>query len=255
MMPQPTLRACLLAALVAACLPGASPSSAAPMTPTRAPFFAAGPQAALEQGIRADDAAAIARALAGGARVDARGPHGVTPLMIAVDAQRPQAVVALLRAGAAPNDKAADRNGVVSLAIRNHLGEPSGREILQAVLRAGGDPDTRRPDDDPVIFQFIDDHDVQGLRMLKSFGADIDIRDRAGDPLITSVAMAQDWDMVWALIELGARFDYENGAARRPLSLSLGLAFPAPDSPLFADKYKVWQLLKDKGLPVKPLKH
>jgi len=60
--------------------------------------------------------------------------------------------------------------------------------------------------------------------------------------------------MVWALIELGARYDYENGASRQPLSMSLSLAYPAPDSPLYPYKLKVWQLLKEKGLPVKPMK-
>src|SRR5689334_2430452 len=63
-------------------------------------FSSSGPQSALDQAVAADDAAAIATALASGAQVDARGLHGVTPLMRAVDRQKLQSVTTLLRAGA-----------------------------------------------------------------------------------------------------------------------------------------------------------
>jgi hypothetical protein len=228
-------------------------SSSVNMPPTNK-FFAIGVQAALETAIRANDTGAIARALADGAEANARGKLDITPLMIAVDAQCPDAVNALLKAGAAPNAQAADGNGPVSLAVRSYRAKPHGRDIMMIVFKAGGDPDSRRPDGDPVIFRFIEDHDVDDVKLMKTLGADLDIRDRGNDPLITSVAMAQDWDMVWTLIEQGARYDYENGASRQPLSMSLSLAYPAPDSPLYPYKLKVWQLLKDKGLPVKPMK-
>ena len=222
------------------------------MTPSNV-LFPSGPQAALEAAIRADDPAAIARALAAGAGANAVGTFDITPLMIAVDAQRPHAVEALLRAGALPNAVAQDRNGPVSLAVRSVRAAPCGRDIMLAIFRAGGDPDTRQPDGDPVLMQFILDHDAAGLRLMKSLGANLDIRDRAGDPLITGVAMAQDWDMAWALIELGAEVDYEHGKSRQPLSLALKGRYPAPDSPLFAYKRKVWQFLRDKGVALAPL--
>jgi hypothetical protein len=69
------------------------------------------------------------------------------------------------------------------------------------------------------------------------------------------VALAQDWDGVWCLIELGAGYDYEHGKSTQPLSDALSLKFPGPDSPMYPFKLKVWQLMKDKGLPVKPLRH
>ncbi len=228
-------------------------SSNAPM-PSTNKFFLTGSQAALEAAIRANDVGAIARALIDGADPNARGRLDVTPLMIAVDAQCPDAVSAMLRAGAAPNALAKDRNGVVSLAVQSYRVPPYGRAIMMAVFKAGGDPNSRRPDGDPVIFRFIEDHDAADIKLMKAMGANLDIRDRGNDPLITSVAMAQDWDMVWALIESGARYDYEDGTSRRPLSMALRLDYPSADSPLFPYKLKVWQLMKDKGLPVKPLK-
>jgi len=244
---------CLAAVLAALSCPSTAHSLADNMPPTNK-FFAAGPQATLEIAIRANDASAIARALERGADANARGKLDITPLMIAVDAQCPDAVTTLLKAGAVPNAQAVDRSGPVSLAVQSYRAKPHGRDIMVAVFQAGGDPNSRRPDGDPVIFRFIEDHDADDIKLMKALGANLDIRDRGNDPIVTSVAMAQDWDMVWALIELGARYDYENGASRQPLSMSLSLAYPAPDSPLYPYKLKVWQLLKDKGLPVKPMK-
>ena len=244
---------CLIAAMSVLSL-ASPPASGNDHMPSTNKYFTAGPQAALEVAVRANDASAVARALATGADANARGRLDITPLMVAVDVQSLDAVLGLLKAGALPNALAADRNGPVSLAVQSYRAKPFGHDIMMAIFRAGGDPNSRRPDGDPVIFRFIEDHDVKNLAQMKALGANLDIRDRANDPLVTSVAMAQDWDMVWALIELGARYDYEHGASRQPLSMSLGLPYPAPDSPLYPYKLKVWQLMKDKGLPVAPLK-
>lgn len=200
------------------------------MTPSNL-FFSSGPQAALEIAIRADDGLGIARAVAQGASVNARGKFDITPLMVAVDAQSLGAVQALLLAGALPNAVAHDGNGPVSLAVRSCRATPHGREIMLSIFRGGGNPDTRQPDGDPVVVRFILDHDSTGLRLMKSLGANLDILDRGGDPLVTKVAMAQDWDMVWALIELGVAVDYEHGRSRQPLSLALKGRYPAADSP------------------------
>ena len=53
----------------------------------------------LESAILADDRGAIAQALAKGAKVNARGIHDITPLMLAVDRQKQQAVSELLAHG------------------------------------------------------------------------------------------------------------------------------------------------------------
>jgi uncharacterized protein len=246
------VRRALFALLTAAAANAGAGTNPRTMNPSNQ-FFTSGPQAALEIAIRANDAAGLARAIAGGAGVNATGKFDITPLMVAVDVQNLAAVEALLKAGAFPNAKAADRNGPVSLAVKSYQATPHGRDILAAVIRAGGDPDSRQPDGDPVLMQFILAHDAAGLKLMKSLGANLDVLDRGGDPFITNVAMSQDWDMVWSLIELGAAYDYEHGDCRQPLSKALTLRYPAPDSPLYPYKRKVWQFLKDKGLPVKPM--
>jgi hypothetical protein len=237
-----------LAALVAACVH----STAIAMNASNQ-FFPSGPQAALEIAIRNDDVVGIASALDHGASVNATGKFNITPLMVAVDAQRPRAVQALLKSGALPNAQAQDGNGPVSLAVKSYLAKPFGREIMLAIFRKGGNPDTRQPDGDPVLMRFVYDRDVADLRLMKDLGANLDITDRTDDPLITGVAMSQDWDMVWALIELGVKYDYESGKSRQPLSLAFKVRYPAPDSPLYPYKLKVWQFLNGKGIALPPM--
>lgn len=185
--------------------------------------------------------------------VDARGPHGVTPLMKAVGRQQLQSVLDLLHAGANPNARADDGASPVSLAVENYRAKPNGQPILMALFLAGGLPDTRRPNGDPVLMKFVNLHDCDGVRMMKSVGANLDVRDRGGDPVITKAALGTDWDVVWCLMELGARFDYEDGSARSPLSRSLANKAPSRGSPLFAYKDKVWRRLRDAGISVPPL--
>jgi hypothetical protein len=122
-----------------------------------------------------------------------------------------------------------------------------------AVIRAGGDPNTRRPDDDPVIMRFVNDRNCEFIRHMKALGANLDVMNRTNDPIITDAAIGADWDVVWCLIELGATYDYE-GKVRDPLSESFFSNFPSPDSPIFPYKKKVWQFLKEHGIAVPPLK-
>jgi Ankyrin repeat len=245
--------AALLIALIG---PIEAPAHSTPthaMPSTKAIFFTSGIQQRLESVIRADDPAAIAELLAGGAEANARGLRDVTPLMIAVDAQSPRAVAALLNARANPNLRAVDGAGAVHLAVENRAVSPNGHAILEMIMKGGGDPNTRRPDNDPVIMRFVYDHDLDDLRWFKSLGADVDIPARTSRPLIADAAFAQNWDGVWCLIELGARYDYED--TLYPLSEALDSSYASsPDALLYPYKMKVWQLLKDKGLLRKPMK-
>ena len=203
----------------------------------------------LAAAIEADNRDAVRKAVEGGIYVNIRGRQNVTPLMVAVDNLKQQAVAELLALGADPNLKAGDGSSAVSLAVANYRHAP---EILDILFRAGGDPNIRRPDNDPVIMRFINDRNCEYISKMKEFGADLDILTRAEDPIITDASIGRDWDIVWCLIELGAKYDYEQ-TSRCPISRSLVSTFPAPDSPIYPYKVKVWEFLKSQGIAVPPL--
>jgi hypothetical protein len=221
------------------------------MASTKAIFFTSGVQQRLEIAVRNNDPVGVAQLLSDGAQVNARGKHDITPLMIAVDAQAAGAVAVLVRAGADTRPRASDGTTAVHLAVENHGASPDGHAILEMIMRAGGDPNTRRTDGDPVIMRFVYDHDLADLRWFRTLGADVDIAARSGRPLIADAAFGQNWDSVWCLIELGARYDYEH--TLYPLSEALNSPYGAsPDSLLYAYKLKVWQRLKNDGVAVPP---
>ena len=85
---------------------------------------------------------------------------------------------------------------------------------------------------------------------MKSLGANLDILDRGGDPPLIQRGHVAGLGHGLGLIELGADVDYENGKSRQPLSLAFKGRYPAPDSPLYPYKLKVWHFLKDRGIAV-----
>lgn len=208
-----------------------------------------GPNAALKRAIEADDAQAVDAALAAGAEVNARGTHNVTPLEFAIGAFRGNAARALIRAKADPNLKDDEGDSAVTVAVTAYARAP---DLLPVVLDAGGDPNTRRRDGDPVIVRFLNDRNLDAIAFLHGRGASID-GVAAERPMIVDAAFANDWDVVWKLIELGAKLDspkVRNG---------LVFAFKAPeitppDSPLYPAMVKVWRHLKGLGLnPTPPM--
>lgn len=202
-------------------------------------------EAALEAAVNADDAQAVQRALQGGANVNALGKHRITPLMVAVDRLKQSAALALLQAGANPNLKADDGASAVSLAVANYRQAP---ELMVAIFRAGGDPNARTPGNDPVIKRFVNDRDCKQMAAMKAWGADLNAVTRNDRPLVLSAAMTSDWDSVWCLLELGAKFDYPVGPPQHNLVQMLADPFPAPDSPIYPFKVKVRDFLRSKGL-------
>jgi uncharacterized protein len=202
-----------------------------------------GKDAVLERAIAADDAAAVRAALAAGVSVNARGAHGVTPLEFAIGNKHKRAAAELIQHKADPNLKDAEGNSAVILAINGYARDP---ELLRLVLDAGGDPNTRTADGNPVMWNFLADHNLDAITYLHSRGASIDamVNDQ---PMIVYVAYSVDWDVVWRLIELGARLDTPK------VKVGLIEAFKdprttLPDSPIYPYKVKVWHRLRELGL-------
>lgn len=147
--------------------------------------YFSGPDVALELAIQNDSRDEVSRAIASGANPNARGQQDITPLMIAVDRKKQNAVAELLDRGANPNAKAKDGNSPISLAIENYAKNPN---ISLILILAGGDPNTRRPDNDPVIMRFVNDRNCDFIRQWKALGADLDVVTRAGDPIVTNLS-------------------------------------------------------------------
>ena len=207
-----------------------------------------GPNQKLEQAIDADDPRAISAALTAGAGVNARGAHGVTPLEYAVGTFRRQAAAALVRAHADPNLRDDEGDSAVSLAVAGFKRDPA---LLEIVLAAGGDPNAKRPDGDPVIVRFLNDANLDAITWLHAHGADLNAKVKE-EPMVVTYAISEDWDVVWRLIQLGARTDAPR--VREGLTFAFkGPQITPPDSPLYPAKVAVWRHLKAQGLELTPL--
>jgi uncharacterized protein len=207
-----------------------------------------GADATLERAIEADDAQAVDAAIAKGANPNARGTHNVTPLAFAIGTFRKNAAQALIRHRADPNAKDAEGDNAVTLAATAYARDP---QLLAMVLDAGGDPNTALPSGPPLIVRFGNDRNLAAITWLHKRGANIDAEDD-GQPLVVSYAQSVDWDVVWHLIELGARTDTPK--ARAGLLGAFNVPeVTQPDSPLYPAKVKVWRHLKAQGVdPVPP---
>jgi uncharacterized protein len=228
-----------LSMIVSACSPS-------PAQRTRAMQFT-GANATLELAIEADDPAAVDRSILQGANADARGTNGVTPLSYAVGTKKKAAVAALIRHRADPNLRDDQGYSAMSLAAELYAGD---RWYLSALLDAGGDPNIRRPDGDPLITRFINDRNLEAISWLHAKGARID-GEIGGDPMLLDAAFAVDWDVVLRLLELGAKLDAPQ------IREGMKLAFNSPavtltDSPLYPAKVQVWRRLRAAGIDATP---
>jgi hypothetical protein len=130
----------------------------------------------------------------------------------------------------------------VTLAVNGYARDP---QLVRLVLDAGGDLNTRRADGKPVM----------GGSSLTAIwrrspicvrGAQIDAMIN-GQPMIVDTAYALDWDVVWRLIELGARLDTPQVKAGL-IEASKVPGATLPDSPIYPYKVKVWHRPKELGL-------
>src|SRR5262249_24559626 len=98
------------------------------------------------------------------------------------------------------------------------------------------------------------DRNLDAIRMMGAKGANIDIRDRGNDPIIITAGLMEYWDVVWCLLELGARFDYTNEQVTMEQLFKPRKSTPTPpDSPLWPYKVKSWKFMRQHGLALPDL--
>ena len=88
---------------------------------------------------------------------------------------------------------------------------------------------------------------------MKVLGADMNALSRSRPPLVPDAALGSDWDVVWCLLELGAKYDPPPGPPENNLGPMLADPSPAPDSPIHRYKVKVRDFLRAKGVRTPPL--
>ncbi len=203
----------------------------------------------LQNALDEDSVPKLRAALRAGARVNAKGKFAVTPLEYAVGHFGKQTYIELLRQHADPNQKDQEGDNAVTLAVRAYAKDP---EYLVLALKSGGDPNTRKADDDPILASFIASHNVEAIKLLASLGADIDARGRDASPLVVDAALTEDWDVVWCLLELGAKYDYSSERHSVQSGFRNPRATP-PDSPLYKYKAQSWRFLTAHGVALPPL--
>src|SRR5713226_8310253 len=107
--------------------------------------------------------------LQGGANVNAAGAQGVSPLIWVLAARNKKGAEHLLKAGADPNQKTMEKNeSAMSLAAGGN--DP---QILEMLLKHGGNPNLRGPNDDPLLHIAILGQRWENMRLLLKHGADI----------------------------------------------------------------------------------
>jgi hypothetical protein len=201
---------------------------------------------ALKTGILNDDPKAIEVAISLGADVNEQGLAGITPLIYAVEKLKKKAVITLLENNAAPNVKNDKGDNAVTLAVKVFDEDP---EILNFILQHGGDANTKRPNKNPIIVNFLNAFNHHGAKLLIEYGADIDARNRSKDPLVLAYAITDAWDNVWLLLEAGAQYDYPD----EPMTWRETFGSPhvvSPNSAIWFDKVRVWKFLKNNEIDV-----
>jgi len=257
-----TRRLCLLVAGAWGLITGQGPAMANPT-------YFSGPDVALQRAVDADDPQAVEQALRSGADVNAHERQiGGTILEYAVAQLRNRAIAVLLQHGADPVLRDRENANAVTTAADAWFKDPT---PLRLLLDAGADPNTRDEEGEPILDSFLTLKQADAIDLLVKHHADINIL-TAGDydsknknpgpnqvkapngrPVILSQASSDDWDMVYKLLELGAKFDYPNSPASMPGWFNPRYAnIPGVGSQMYDYKVKCWKFMTERGLKLPP---
>ena len=173
-----------------------------------------------------NDAAAIARLVKQGDRVDARDGHGRTPLIVAAHLRGHDAMRALARAGADPNALERDRYDIVTVAA-----VAGDVPTLKVALELGGRATnvTSRYDGTALIAAAHLGH-ADVVRELIRAGAPLDHVNNLGwTALIESIVLGDGGprhvDTLRALVEAGANVNLPDRQQVSPLALARSRGF------------------------------
>ncbi|MFW5867876.1 MAG: ankyrin repeat domain-containing protein, partial [Armatimonadota bacterium] len=151
----------------------------------------------LQRAALAGDLDRLSALIADGVPVNGLGPDGDTPLASAIRGGQPEAARALLEAGASPSDHA------MRMALRYERWD-----ILDALIRAGGDPEVRGTWSGRSPLELaVERQDMEMVRLLLANGADagaVSLEGPLSHPALHYAAEHGMREYVELLLEYGA---------------------------------------------------
>lgn len=192
------------------------------------------------------DAEGLAKHVSGGADIDARGAHGMTPLLWAVVQRERRAVTALLAAGADPDLSDDDGHPSLQWALRDR-----DDRMLRALLAHGADPDARTHLGEPVLLLAIDEDRPHYADLLLDAGADVNAATRSGDTAALRAASYNQFDWVARLIGRGADpFHADHAGATIALYVQENAIDPTSPRAAERDRMRDWLVSNGVSFPV-----
>lgn len=170
-------------------------------TPTR---FERGPMQELERAIATNDAATVTAA-ARAANIKGKAIDGSSVLTVALRQLEkqpgpPNAIRALLEAGADPNAKQDESPLYVAIQVSGKTGP----EPVKLLLDAGANPNTIGQFGDPAWFMATGlSIPTEVLELLLNRGADLNAKNRTGQTALFSAVTCENWPAAQRLIEKG----------------------------------------------------
>lgn len=170
--------------------------------------FTAGPMRELENAIARNDAAAVASA-AKSADLNQLALDGSSVLVVALrhlekNPGPPDVLQALLRAGADPNAKQMD----LPLTVAIQVSRATGPQPVKLLLESGADPNARTSFGKPVYFSAAGiGTDPEVLPLLLDRGANLSAVAANGSPVLLDAVQSRNWKAVLLLLERGANWN------------------------------------------------
>lgn len=196
--------------------------------------FSRGPMQELEKAIATNDAATVAAA-AHAANLKAKAIDGASVLTVALRQLEkqpgpPNAIRALLEAGADPNAKQDESPLYVAIQISGKTG-PAPVKLL---LDAGANPNTIGQFGDPAWFMATGlSIPVEVLELLLNRGADLNAKKRNGQTALFDAVTCQNWPAAQLLIEKGIDWKsfHSNSGLDLPTTLDAQTRVSYPQKP------------------------
>jgi len=170
------------------------------MGQTAQDIFGSTPEAKLARAAAEGDVDTVNALVKVGAKVNAIGKLNMTPLGWALAAPNTAGVRALLENGADANQRIGSKKDMPPVWLAAGLNDP---EPLRLLLAHKGDPNALLPDEADYVPLARCKMKLENFKILVLAGADINVEDSIGEPLMMDVASLAQYDAVMFALQHG----------------------------------------------------